>query len=50
MDITTVTSGAFNQDASKIKRVAMNGTETKENIVDLLSMPEAADIDFEPPI
>ena len=24
-------------------------TKTKENIVDLLSMPEAGDIDFEPP-
>ncbi len=24
-------------------------TKTKENIVDLLAMPDAADIDFEPP-
>ncbi len=24
-------------------------TETKENIIDLLAMPDSADIDFEPP-
>lgn len=72
MAITTVTSREFNQDVSKIKRVALNGpvfitdrghpahvllsiqdyqklTTTKENILDLLAMPDVADIDFEAP-
>jgi prevent-host-death family protein len=72
MTITTFSSRAFNQDASKIKKATAKGpvfitdrghpahvllaiedylklTKTKENIVDLLAMPEAADIDFETP-
>ena len=51
---------AFNRDVSKAKRQAREGavvTTTRgraahaqqASIVDLLAMPEAADIDFEPP-
>lgn len=70
MSITTFTSREFNQDVSKIKRVAESGpvfitdrghlahvlltikdyqrlTKTKENIIDLVAMPNA--IDFEVP-
>jgi prevent-host-death family protein len=72
MGITTVSSREFNQDVSRIKRVAVNGpvfitdrgqpshvlltiedyqkiTDNKESIVELLAMPDADDIDFEPP-
>jgi prevent-host-death family protein len=69
--MTTVTSREFNQEASKIKKAALNGpvfitdrghpthvllsienyqklTKTIENIIDLLAMPEVAEIDFVP--
>jgi len=72
MTVTTVTSREFNQDVSKIKRIALKGpvfitdrghpahvllsiqdyqklTATKENIIDLLAMPKASDIDFDMP-
>jgi len=71
MGITTVSSREFNQDVSRVKRVALNGpvfitdrghpshvlmtiedyqkiTDKKESIVELLAMPDVADIDFEP--
>jgi len=72
MEITTMTSREFNQDASGAKRAAQYGpvfitdrgqlshvllkiedyqaiTERKDNIIELLSMPEVGDIDFEVP-
>ena len=71
MSNTTLSSRAFNQDASGAKRAAQRGpvfitdrgrpahvlltieayqalTGGTANIVDLLAMPGAADIDFEP--
>jgi hypothetical protein len=72
MNITTVSSREFNQDASGAKRATFNGpvfitdrghpahvlltieeyqkiTGKKESIVELLAMPDVADIDFEAP-
>ncbi|MCE2449596.1 MAG: type II toxin-antitoxin system Phd/YefM family antitoxin [Candidatus Latescibacteria bacterium] len=64
MRITSVTSREFNRDVSKAKRITDRGrvahvlltiedylkiTGKEESIVELLAMPEAADIDFEPP-
>ena len=41
MEIKAINSREFNQDVSKTKQEA--------SIAELLGMPEAADIDFEPP-
>ena len=72
MTITTLSSRAFNQDASGAKKAARQGpvfitdrgrpahvlltieeyqriTGGKASIVELLAMPGAADIDFDPP-
>lgn len=71
MTVTIVTSREFNQDVSRIKRVAKDGpviitdrgrpahvllsieeyrklTEPQADIVELLAMPESAEIDFQP--
>lgn len=42
MRIITMSSRQFNQDVSQAKRTA-------QSIVELLAMPDAADIDFEAP-
>ena len=60
MKITSATGREFNRDVGKAKRDAATGpglitdlglkiTGKEESIVELLAMPEAADIDFEPP-
>jgi hypothetical protein len=53
MAITTLSSREFNQDASRAKKAAKRGpvfiTNQQENILDLLAMPDAAEVEFEPP-
>ena len=72
MNITTLSSREFNQDAGRAKKAAKRGpvfitdrgrpahvlltieeyrriTNKQENILDLLAMPDAANVEFEPP-
>jgi hypothetical protein len=46
MTMTQLSSRQFNQDTSRTKRAAKRGPVV---ITDLLAMPEAADLEFNPP-